>query len=165
MLVSVASAIKNRLAETILRCSQAGGQSELIALAWSLRNRAQTVLGHGNDARPISEADAESLTRAMFTDVGLDTAEAAGRQNGHGRAAGATDSVAFQQAQACISLVFDGLVPDPTNGASRVHRHDQEPCWANACEATALIGPLMFLRECDTEGDRQASLSHQERSN
>jgi len=56
------------------------------------------------------------------------------------------EEAAVNRALACVSLVWDGVVPDPTNGATRVHRHDSFPEWSQNCEATALIGSMLFVR-------------------
>jgi len=139
MVAGFASTDREEFAHTILKCSQKGDQSELIALAWTLRNRAGTANG-------TAACEAVELSRALLADIGIN-AGSAPRANGNGRAGSCLDATAFQQALACVSLVFDGLLPDPTNGASRVHLHDQAPDWASDFEPTALIGPLMFLRE------------------
>ncbi len=42
--------------------------------------------------------------------------------------------------------VWAGERPDPTGGAVRVHRHDEEPDWARGASPSALIGPWLFYR-------------------
>ncbi|WP_147361534.1 hypothetical protein [Dichotomicrobium thermohalophilum] len=144
-------------AEAILKCSHTHGQSELIALAWTLRNNVERAKHAADDEIILDPAEARELSRSLLADVGADDAPRPAEVQGNGQADPQHDEMAFQQALACVSLVFDGLLPDPTNGASRVHPHDQAPAWANEFEATALIGPLLFLRECSgsEEGNRR----------
>jgi len=146
MLASPASAVRELFADVVLRCRQTGGQSELIALAWALRNRA-------GGANVTTESEAGDVGRALLADIGIEPQPEGHPANGNGHAASWHDQTDFQQALACVSLVFDGLLPDPTHGASRVHPHDQAPAWANDFEPTALIGPLMFLREQSDSDD------------
>lgn len=148
MLASSASAIRETLAETLLRCAQTQSQSELIALAWTLRNRVERAVNNASDEAFLDPAEVLKVSEALLADVGVDVAREINGPQANGHTTGSQDEeMAFRQALACVSLVFDGLIPDPTNGASRVHPHDQAPAWAGDCEATALIGPLLFLRE------------------
>ncbi len=144
MRAGTASAVREAFAEAILGCSQTGNQSELIALAWTLRNRAEQMCSKTQDETGLDAITARQLAQSLLADVGIEAQRSA---NGNGRARYTENSIAFDQALACVSLVLDGLLPDPTDGASRVHPHDQAPPWAKDFEATALIGPLMFLRE------------------
>lgn len=168
MLGSVASAIRESFAHAIVRCSQTGRQSELIALAWTLRNRAQLSRGGVGDAKSesLNENDARKLASGLLSDMGLVSAAPTVSSNGNGHAEHTHGDTTLQQAMACVALVFDGLVPDPTHGASRVHRHDEEPSWANDCEATALIGPLLFFRECyvDTRSEIETAAAYSDAS-
>lgn len=159
MIVCSASSIRELFAETIVQCSCEPSQTELIALAWALRNRAERLrqaLGKGGE---LTAAEARELSRALLADMGIKAARRKRRANGNGDAGRARDSRTFQQALACVALVFDGLLPDPTKGASRVHRHDEEPGWADGYEATALIGALMFLRSGEEAGQPRRSES------
>ncbi len=158
MLASLASAIRTAFAETILKCSGARRQSELIALAWVLRNRAERLSDGADEEKILDPVAARNLGKALLADVGVERDGEANAANGNGHAGYDDDMMAFHQALACVSLVFDGLVPDPTHGASRVHPHDQAPCWARDFEATALIGPLLFLRE-ETDGQERKDRS------
>ena len=146
MISCSASLIRKLFAETIIHGSPERSQTELIALAWTLRNRAERARPeNGDETGALSEDDAREMASAMLADLGFGAD--APRSNGNGHAPHLPEERIFQQALACVALVCDGLLPDPTNGASRVHPHDVEPAWAEDCEATALIGTLMFLRD------------------
>ena len=151
MIASLGATIHDILADAVLRGSRTRGQSELIALAWTLRNRAERAIP-GAESVVLDPAQAREFGQRLLADAGVENEPEAltnGKAQHH-------DEMAYQQALACVSLVFDGLVPDPTSGATRVHPHDQAPCWAEDFEATALIGPLMFLRErADAEDARK----------
>lgn len=45
-----------------------------------------------------------------------------------------------------VAGVFAGLYDDPTNGATRFHRHDHTPAWADGLQCTALLGPYIYYR-------------------
>ncbi len=47
---------------------------------------------------------------------------------------------------AIVAGVFAGLYEDPTDGATRFHRHDRAPEWAAGLQCTALLGPYMYYR-------------------
>jgi len=146
MISCSASLIRKLFAETIIHGSPERSQTELIALAWTLRNRAERMQSeNGDETGALSEADAREMASGMLSDLGFGVD--APRTSGNGHAAHFPEERIFQQALACVALVCDGLLPDPTNGANRVHPHDVEPDWAGDCEATALIGSLMFLRD------------------
>ena len=151
MISCSASLIRKLFAETIIHGSPEGSQTELIALAWTLRNRAELVW---SETGVLREADARQMASLMLADLGFGAETP--QSNGNGHAAHLPEDRTFQQALAFVALVCDGLLPDPTNGASRVHPHNVEPDWAGACEATALIGSLMFFRE-DTSGTSRSS--------
>ncbi|MCP5433196.1 MAG: hypothetical protein H6923_07990 [Alphaproteobacteria bacterium] len=53
---------------------------------------------------------------------------------------------AFARAVAIACRVWSGDLADPTHGATRYHPHAEEPAWAHACRATALLGRLCFYR-------------------
>lgn len=147
MILCSALPVRELFAETILRGSQHHSQTELISLAWVLRNRAQHARYDSGDADSDLElGEARRLCCGMLADLGCEDVQNGSRIGGNGNAEFRPDSQAFQQALACISLVCDGLVPDPTHGATRAHAHDMEPEWARHCEATALIGELLFFR-------------------
>ncbi|MFP4539178.1 MAG: hypothetical protein ACLFPA_12865 [Dichotomicrobium sp.] len=153
MILCSALPVRELFAETILRGSQHQSQTELISLAWVLRNRAQYArYDTGNAGGDLALGEARHLCRAMLADLGCEDVtngsriDGNGRIGDNGRADAGPRSQAFQQALACVSLVCDGLVPDPTHGATRAHAHDTEPEWAQHCEATALIGELLFFR-------------------
>lgn len=158
MLTSSASAIRETLAGTVLKCAQTQGQSELIALAWALRNRVERTRNGADDEAVPDAEEVSRVSQALLADISAEAAPESSKAHGNGHAKNLPhDEMAFQQALACVSLVFDGLLPDPTNGASRVHPHDQAPAWAGHCEATALIGPLLFLRESSDSEDADRS--------
>lgn len=50
---------------------------------------------------------------------------------------------------ALLGEVFDGAHADPTGGAVRAHRHDENPAWAYRASPLALIGPWLFYRAAD----------------
>jgi len=146
MLASFASAVHDMLADAILRSSRTQSQSELIALAWTLRNNVERARPDA-DTGALDPEQARGLTESLITDTKAETVSCGPTNQTNGHAGEHYSDMTFRQALACVSLVFDGLVPDPTHGATRVHPHDQMPCWSKDFEATALIGPLMFLRE------------------
>ncbi len=102
-------------------------------------------------------AEAEQLSRALLEDMGVVRSRNGG-DGGHTNGNGASehppeDGAAFNRALACVSMVWDGVVADPTNGATRAHPHDEQPDWAQHCEATALIGAMLFFR-AETAGTK-----------
>ena len=48
-----------------------------------------------------------------------------------------------------LRAVFAGEHADPTGGAIRAHRHDENPFWADRAWPTSLIGPWIFYRAPD----------------
>ena len=46
-----------------------------------------------------------------------------------------------------VAGVFAGLYEDPTNGATRFHRHDCCPSWAENMQPCALLGPYLYYRD------------------
>jgi hypothetical protein len=146
MLASFASAVHDMLADAILRSSRTQSQSELIALAWTLRNGLERARPDA-DALTLDPEQARKLTESLMTDTQAASVSCEQTTPTNCDAREAYTDMTFRQALACVSLVFDGLVPDPTHGATRAHPHDQMPNWSKDFEATALIGPLMFLRE------------------
>jgi hypothetical protein len=118
-------------------------------------------MNNTSDEAFLDPAEVSKVSEALLADVGVDVAREINGPQANGHTTGSQhEEMAFQQALACVSLVFDGLLPDPTNGASRVHPHDQAPAWAGDCEATALIGPLLFLRErSESEGPGRTGCS------
>jgi len=46
-----------------------------------------------------------------------------------------------------------GEIFDPTQGATRCHRHDMEPDWAAAHVATAILGDVVFYKAQDHQND------------
>jgi hypothetical protein len=60
--------------------------------------------------------------------------------------AGAPASRALRAAaEAALARAYSGEAADPTKGATELHRHEEAPDWAERLEATALIGPYLFL--------------------
>jgi len=101
----------------------------------------------GHTIRELSLERASEVCQGLRTDMGLEPCAHDQKHKSNGKDVfGPTSDKRFQQALTCVSLVFDGAVPDPTNGASRVHPHDQQPAWAQSCEPTALIGDLLFFK-------------------
>ena len=49
------------------------------------------------------------------------------------------------EAFGALQAAFEGPGPDPTWGATHVHRHNEAPAWAARLRATALIGDYLFL--------------------
>ena len=46
-----------------------------------------------------------------------------------------------------VAGVFAGLYEDPTQGATRFHRHDHSPAWAVNLQPCALLGPHLYYRD------------------
>jgi len=154
-------------AKTILRSCHGPTQSELIALAWVLRNRATQYDTAAHAGTELNDAQAQQMALELGKDLGSEPCKNGASHSGNGDARASHGELAFQQALACVSLVFDGLVPDPTNGANRVHLHDRAPSWAQGCESAALIGSLLLLREDQpsTQQDRAPAASSQPSAN
>lgn len=91
----------------------------------------------------IGMVEAEHLCHTLLAD--MDIAVHCDRTQGNGNGGAVEDPAALDRALACVSMVWDGVVADPTNGATRAHRHDEQPDWAEHCQATALIGPMLFF--------------------
>lgn len=45
-----------------------------------------------------------------------------------------------------VTAVWDEVHKDPTGGAVRAHRHNEQPRWAELAWPTALIGPWIFYK-------------------
>ncbi len=48
---------------------------------------------------------------------------------------------------AIVAGILAGLYEDPTNGATRFHRHDQCPGWSKNLQPCALLGPYIYYRD------------------
>lgn len=135
-------------ARTILQVRRTNTPTEAISLAWTLRNRAERADGTSSvNGCGIEQELAEQVSTALQDDMQGASSEDRARLNGEAQPCrnGAGDD-AFNRVLACVSMVWEGVVPDPTHGATRVHPHDQQPDWALDYEATALIGALLFFR-------------------
>ena len=51
------------------------------------------------------------------------------------------------KALSIVTGVFAGLYDDPTNGATRFHRHDHCPEWSETLQASALLGSYIYYRD------------------
>lgn len=146
-----ALSVREFIARTILKINGAQSPTEIICLAWTLRNRAAHMGDGAGEPGEIGMPEAEHLCQGLLADMGLAESAGAAAANGNGSGNGgngvaAVDAVALDRALACVSMVWDGVVADPTNGATRVHLHNEEPDWAEHCQATALIGAMLFFR-------------------
>lgn len=150
-----ALSVRQFFARAILRIDGDQSPTETVSLAWTLRNLAEDRMEAGSGPMEVDLARAQHLCRRLFADLGMTPPGDEARANGNGADAGAfEDEAGFNRALACVSMVWDGVLPDPTNGATRVHRHDRQPEWSQDCEATALIGSMLFFRaeSADTSG-------------
>lgn len=142
-----ALSVREFLSRAILQVAGDQSPTETICLAWTLRNLAERMSESGSEPREIEMAEAERLCQRLFADMGLTEVPNGAHANGNSADYGtAADQAALNRALACISMVWDGVIADPTNGATRVHPHDAQPDWAQHCEATALIGAMLFFR-------------------
>jgi len=57
------------------------------------------------------------------------------------------DDEPCMEAVSIVTGVFAGLYDDPTNGATRFHRHDHCPNWSKTLQASALLGSYIYYRE------------------
>ena len=150
-----ALSVREFFARTILLVDADQSPTETICLAWTLRNRAERMSEDGGGAGEVSLAEAEQLSRALLEDMGVVRSPDGAQTNGNGASPHPPeDGTALNRALACVSMVWDGVVADPTNGATRVHPHYEQPDWAQHCEATALIGAMLFFR-AETAGTKQ----------
>jgi len=145
-------------ARTILQVRRTDTPTEAISLAWALRNRAERAHCKKHNGRGIAPELAEQVSKALQEDMQGVSSENGSRLNGATKpcGSGATEE-AFNRVLACVSMVWEGVVPDPTRGATRVHPHDQQPDWARDYEATALIGALLFFRSGQADHKQHGS--------
>jgi len=152
MTKSSALSVREFIARAILEIDGEQSPTETICLAWTLRNRAAHMSEGAGDPSEIGMAEAEHLCQDLLADMGLadmwlaKSPGAAAADGNGGNGAAAADAAALNRALACVSMVWDGVVADPTNGATRVHLHNEEPDWAENCQATALMGAMLFFR-------------------
>jgi len=142
-----ALSVREFIASSIVKIGRDPSPTESICLAWILRNRAEGMREAGCELDEIGMAEAEQLCDALLADLGGAISCNGAKANGHGGThVAAEDDYALNRALVCVSMVWDGVIGDPTNGATRVHPHDEQPEWAQDCEATALIGSMLFFR-------------------
>jgi len=146
-------------ARTILQVRRTDTPTEAISLAWALRNRAERAhFKKRANGRGIAAELAEQVSKALQDDMEGVSSKNGSRLNGAPQPCGSGGSEeAFNRVLACVSMVWEGVVPDPTHGATRVHPHDQQPQWALDYEATALIGSLLFFRSGQADHKQHVS--------
>lgn len=121
-------------------CLVARNEPDLVktAVAWLIRNRLCSGSPANGAANPNHSAPHGfgRVCQALITDL-----LPGGWRTGGGPGFQDPD---FCRALAMVCLVCSGDLPDPTNGATRCHRHDSLPEWAQSLLPTALIGSLLF---------------------
>lgn len=102
------------------------------SLAWTIRNRAETLRGQCGDKSVVKACNAvlhEALTRSHPSKLY--------RKLSHRE---------WRRLKNANQLVWQGKVCDSTNGAIACHRHDKNPRWARERTPTALLGEFLFFR-------------------
>lgn len=117
-----------KLSELIQNISPPAEESDYVAIAYTTRNRME----RGGCLDDI-------ITEARLTEVGQNSCQAA---------CSAPDSIL--RSLSIVSGVFAGLYEDPTRGATRFHRHDETPSWAEGRPSNALLGPYIYYGEENT---------------
>lgn len=114
-----------RLSGIIQEVSPNPGENDIIAMAYATRNR----IGKGGTLDDI-------IAEASLPERG---------QNSCQTAVNPADS--DLKSLSLVTGVFAGLYDDPTRGATRFHRHDRTPSWAQGRVPNALLGSYMYYRE------------------
>lgn len=113
---------------------------EAEAVAWMIKNRLLWGYRPAADAADTVAGSKRKLLQICRQFIH----EEYGAVSLNGGAPAAFDNAQFSRAFSTICLVWNGDVEDPTNGATRCHRHDQLPNWAMEAEPSALIGSRFF---------------------
>jgi len=131
------------LAAVLSRLAKNESRNTLVALAWTIRNRQKN--------RQKTAAPARTVIAGIFYH---DSISHAGRLV----SVRSWNILAFLKSgidkNYCRSLtiasqVWSGEESDPTVGATRFHRHDDWPEWAENSEPVALIGNWFFYNQAD----------------
>lgn len=128
----------------VSRCEIAG---EVICLAWTMRNRIGELRGNADASRDLVRYVCDEL----LEDIGMRDHANGVHQHSQYKvasvsAANGSGTVKRDLIAAYVRLVWEGLLPDPTNGASRAQHHEHASQLDRAWEPTALIGALLFFR-------------------
>lgn len=139
------------LAQGLYLAGRQASPTEMLCLAWVLRNRMKALPQCSADSKtaPDELAQARTACCGLLEDLDANPAELQTLQSGF-------NDFAFCRAFGYVCLVWEGTVPDPTGGATRLHRHDRQPVWATAANPTALIGPFIFFRPEPLRPDRSS---------
>jgi hypothetical protein len=140
-------------ADTINRVSRCEIAGEVISLAWTMRNRLNELRGLDGDGTP--HLLAIRVCDEVLVDVGI------GHNGTHPVvqhrpclvvASNSRTTAKRDLVEAYVRMVWEGLLPDPTQGASRVQHHEHKSRLDRAWEPTALIGALLFFRRNAGQG-------------
>ncbi|MCP5083210.1 MAG: hypothetical protein GY948_16095 [Alphaproteobacteria bacterium] len=101
------------------------GITDLIATSYAIKNR----LSKGGELHHIAR-DLEVSNMGDFSSTCHNT-----------------DEEPCLKSLSVVAGVFAGLYDDPTNGATRFHRHDQCPGWSLNLQPCALLGPHLYYRD------------------
>ena len=129
------------LAAVLSRLSKNEPRNALVALAWTIRNRQKnrkksirssrsgiaSIFYHDSISHAGRLVTVRSWNILAFLRSGID-------KN-------------YYRSLAIASLVWSGEEVDPTVGATRFHRHDDWPEWAESSEPVALIGNWFFYTQ------------------
>ena len=129
------------LAAVLSRLSKNEPRNSLVALAWTIRNRQKNrqnaraplrlgiagIFYHDSISRAGRLVTVRSWNILAFLKSGID-------KN-------------YCRSLAIASQVWSGEETDPTVGATRFHRHDDWPEWAENFEPVALIGNWFFYNQ------------------
>lgn len=121
------------LAETVLVVASDDTEPVQTAMVWVLLNRARQA--GGEEGVPPSGVLLSRLCGELMSEVKRASPEAR---------TPALDTAEFCRALATVCLVCSGDIADPTQGATRFHRHDEMPEWARLAEPRALLGRRFY---------------------
>lgn len=128
-----------RLAATVLALGPGEPPEACLALAWVACNRSQAVRPTKDTEQAFGDGTLAGACRSLAGDI-VKEAGVGGEQ------VASEASGDHLRAMAIACQVLAGDLPDPTDGAVLLHRHDEQPGWAAGRQPCALLGSHFFYR-------------------
>ena len=112
-----------------------GSEAEQTAFAHTIANRAQWRSGGCDGSRRLDPQNCRDAAIGLLSDV---------LAGGAARVPTEATAPVFWRALGLVCHAIIGEDGDPTDGATRCHRHDAAPHWAEGLAPVALVGRLFF---------------------
>lgn len=112
-----------------------GSEAEQIALAHALATRARRRSRRFAGRRRLDPQNCREAALGLLSDISA---------GGRTRVPAKASAPAFWSALGLVCQAMAGEGDDPTRGATRCHRHDVAPRWAEGLAPQALVGRLFF---------------------